>query len=211
MKRISKEAEAVVFREFQSGDEKAFTKIFQQFEPLALSRVRMRMVSSDYKHLQPDLESDVRLTLWNAAKTFNPAKGCRFSTYLIPCLDNTINRKVRGHCKERECIEKYRNETSEECVVDVNSDSDTEIAVNDRFPFHDEPILSELAPLCKPKALAILGLIHNDEDVQHKNGNLNNAAIARKLGISRETVRRIIANLRTNQRLRSTIRELNSH
>lgn len=208
MKRISKEAEAVMFREFQSGDEKAFTKIFQQFEPLVLSRVRMRMVFSDYKHLQPDLESDVSLILWNAAKTFDPAKGWQFSTYLKRCINNAINRKIRRHYTESEKLEEYYRKAHIEFVVDPNSDGDYEIAVTDSFPCHDEPILSELTPFCTTKELAVIGLIYNDEDVWHKNGNLNNAAIARKLGLSREAVRQIIANLRTNRLLWTTICEL---
>ena len=95
--------------------------------------------------------------------------------------------------------------------MDVNSDGATEIGVNDRFPCLDESTLLELAPLCKSKELAIIGLIYNDEDVWYKNGNLNNAAIARKLGISREAVRRIVTNLRTNRLLWSTICELAPH
>ena len=208
MEAISKEAENALFDEFQNGSERAFTKIVQQFEQLALSQARKRMASSNYKHLQLDLESDVRLILWNAAKKFNPAKGCRFSTYLIRCINNEINQRTKKHNKESKHLEKYCREASIEFVVDSNSDGDYEISVIDPFPFHDEPILPELAPLCKPKAMAILGLICSDEDVWYKNGNLNKASIARKLGISRETVRQIIANLRTNRTLRSTIHEL---
>jgi DNA-directed RNA polymerase sigma subunit (sigma70/sigma32) len=169
------------------------------------------MVSSDYKHLQTDLESDVRLILWNAAKKFDLAKGCRFSTYLTRCLDNTINQKIKRHCQERKSIEKYRHETSEECVVDLNSDGGYEIPVTDPFPCHDESILPELMSFCNATELAIIGLICNDEDVWHKNGSLNNAEIARKLGISREAVRQTVVNLRTNQSLRSTICELAPH
>lgn len=208
MGAISKEAENTLFDEFQSGSENAFTKIFQQFEPAVLKHLEIRMRSSGYEHLQTDLESDVRLILWNAAKTFNRAEGWRFSTYLTRCVDNAINRKIGGHRKEREGIEKYRHETSGEYIVAVNSDGNIEIAVNDRFPCHDEFILSELMPFCKPEELAILGLICNDNDVWHRNGNLNNAAVARKLGLSREMVRRIVKNLGTKQALRSTISEL---
>ena len=211
MEPISKEAEETLFGEIQSGCEGVFTKIFRLFEPSALSHLRRRMAFSDYKHLQADLESDVRLTLWNAVKKFDRTKDTRFSAYLKQCLNNTIKRKIRGHLKERECIEKYWYETSEECVVDVNFDGATEIGVNDRFPCLDESTLLELAPLCKSKELAIFGLIYNDEDVWYKNDNLNNAAIARKLGISREAVRRIITNLRTNRLLWSTICELAPH
>ena len=211
MKGISKEAEAMLFQEFQRGDDKAFTKIYQQFEPLALSHMRMRMVSSNYKHLQPDLESDVRLILQNAAKKFDPAKGRRFSIYLKQCVNNAISRKIKQHYKESKHLEEHYRGVSIEFVVDPNSDGNYEIPVTDPFPFRNEPILPELAPLCKPKALPILRLILSDEDVWHKNGNLNNAAIARKLGISRETVRRTIANLSTNQLLKSTICELVPH
>ena len=83
--------------------------------------------------------------------------------------------------------------------------------VTDPFPCRTESILSELTQFCKPEELAVLGLIYSDEEVWHKNGNLNNAAIARKLGISREAVRRIITNLRTNRLLWSTICELAPH
>ena len=211
MEPISKEAEEALFGKFQSGSESAFTKICQQFERLALSYVSRRMASSDYKHLQPDLESDVRLILWNAAKKFDPAKGWRFSTYLTQCVNNAINQEIKKHCKENKHLEKYYREVPTEFVVNPDSDGDYEIPVIDPFPCHDESILLELTPLCKPEELAIIGLIYNDEDVWHKNGNLNNAAIARKLGISREAVRRIIANLRTNLPLWSTICELAPH
>ena len=210
MKGISKEAEAMLFQEFQRGDDKAFTKIYQQFEPLALSHMRMRMVSSNYKHLQPDLESDVRLILWNAAKKFNPAKG-RFSVYLTQCVNNAINQKIKKHCKESEHLEKYHRKAHIEFVVDPTSDGDYEIAITDPFPCHDESILSELTPFCTTRELAVIGLIYNDEDIWYKNGKLNNAAIARKLGISRETVRRIIENLCANRLLWSTICELAPH
>ncbi len=210
MKSISKEAENALFGKFQGGSESAFTKIYQQFELLALSCVRRRIVFSDYKHLQPDLESDVRLILWNAAKKFNPAKG-RFSVYLTQCVNNAINQKIKKHYKESEHLEKYHRKAHIEFVVDPTSDGDYEIAITDPFPCLDESTLSELTPLCKTKEAAVIGLIYNDEDIWHKNGNLNNAAIARKLGISREAVRRIIANLRTNRLLWSTICELAPH
>ena len=211
MKPISKEAEEALFGKFQSGSESAFTKICQQFERLVLSYVRRRMVSSDYKHLQSDLESDVHLILWNAAKKFDSAKGWRFSAYLKKCVNNAVNRKIKKHCKESKHLEKYYRGALTEFVVDPNSDGGYEILVTDPFPCHDESILSEVTPFCKTKESAIIGLIYNDEDVWYKNGNLNNAAIARKLGISREAVRRIIANLRTNRLLWSAIRELAPH
>ena len=122
-----------------------------------------------------------------------------------------INRQVRQHRKECGPIGKHRYETSEECVVNANSDGDCEIPVTDPFPCRAESILPELTPFCKPEELAILGLIWTNEDVWHKNGNLNNAAIARKLGISRERVRQILVKLRTNKLLESTIRELVPH
>ena len=207
----SKEEAVALIQEFQSGDEKVFTKICQQFERLALSYVGKRMGSSSYKHLQPDLESDVRLILWNAAKKFDPARGYPFPAYLKQCVNNAISEKIKKHYEESKHLEKYDRKVPIEFVVDPNSDGDYEIAVTDPFPCHDEPILSELTPFCKPEELAILGLICNDEDVWHKNGNLNNAAIARKLGISREAVRQIIKNLRTKQVIKSTLRELTPH
>ena len=208
MKPISKEAENALFDEFQNGSERAFTKIFQQFEQLALSRLRTRIESSDYKHLQPDLESDVRLTLWEAAKRFDCTKGGRFSTYLTRCVNNTINRKIKKHNKESEHLEKYCRKSSIKFVVNPTSDGDYEIPVTDPFSCHNESILSELAPFCKPEELEILGLICNDEDVCYKNGNLSNAKIGRKLGFSRETARRLVNKLGTNQVIKSTIREL---
>ena len=212
MKSISKEAEEVLFGEFQGGSESAFTKIYQQFELLALSCMWKRMEYSNYKHLQPDLESDVRLILWNAAKKFDPAKGWRFSVYLTQCVNNAINRKIKEHCKESKYLEEYYRKTPIEFVVDSDSDEDYEIAVTDPSPFHDEPTLPKLTPFCKTKNESmIIRLICNNEDVCHKNGKLNNAAIGRKLRISRQAVGRIIANLRTNQLLKSTIRELITH
>lgn len=214
MKRMSKREEAALFQEFQGGDESKFAKIYQQFKPLVISRVN-KLVDKGCEHLRDELNSHGYETLWSAAKTFNPTKGCRFSTYLTRCVtrcvNNTINRNIVKYRREREAIEKYLHQTSEECVVDVNSDSDTELTVNDRFPFLDELIFSEFAPFCNPKELAILGLIYNDADVWYKNGKLNNAAIARKLGISREAVRRILMKLSTNQHLKSKICELSPH
>ena len=208
MEYTSKGEDLTLIQEFQSGDEKAFTKIFQQFERLALSYVGKRMVSSSYKHLQPDLESDVSLILWNAAQKFDLAKGRRFSAYLKRCVNNAISQKIKEHCRESKHLEEYYRKAQIEFVVDFDSDGDYEIAVTDSFPCHDESILSELTPFCKTKESAVIGLIYNDEDIWHKNGKLNNAAIARKLGISREAVRRIIANLRTNRPLWSTICDL---
>jgi len=212
MGAISKESEDALLIEFQRGSESAFTKIYQQFELLALSCVRKRMRYSDYKHLQPDLESDARLILWNAAKKFDPAKGCRFSAYLTQCVNNAINRKIKEHYKESKHLEEYYRKTPIEFVVDSDSDEGYEIAVTDPSPFHDEPTLPKLTPFCKTKNESkIIRLICNNEDVCYKNGKLNNAAIGRKLGISRQAVGRIIANLRTNKLLKSTIRELDPH
>lgn len=210
MKRISKEAEVIVFREFQSGDEKAFTKIHQQFKPLAISRVNNLVASKDCEHLRDELESAAYESLWNAAKTFDLERGCSFTTYATRCIDRAMRRQVRKYHEEKQYIKEYSHETFE-VVVDSNSDDCYEILVNDPFPCHDEPILSELTPFCEPEELAILGLICTNEDVWHKSGNLNNAAIARKLGISRERVRQILVKPRTNKLLESTIRELVSH
>lgn len=206
METISKKSADALFDEFQNGSERAFTEIFRQFEQLTLSQVRM--VSSNYKHLQPDLESDVRLILWNAAKNFDPAKGRPFPAYLKRCVKNAISQKIKKHYEESKHLETYYHEESIEFVVGPSSDGDCEIPVTDSFPCHDESILSELMPFCKPEELAILGLICNDDEVWHKNGNLNNAAIARKLGISREAVRRIVRNLGTKQLIRHIISEL---
>ena len=200
MKRISKKEEAALFQEFQGGNESGFAKIYQQFKPLVINRVN-RLINKNCNHLRAELESEAVEALWRAAEKFNLERGCQFKTYATPCIDHAIQRRMKKYREERQ----HWHETSEKCVVDVNSDGDIEIPVTDPFPFHDEPILSELTPFCKTKELAIIGLIHSDEDVWYKNGNLNNAAIARKLGISRETVRQIIKNLGTNQLLKSTL------
>ena len=204
------EEEAALFQEFQSGDESAFTKIYQQFKPLVINRVN-RVIDKNCNHLRDDLDSVANEALWNAAKSFDLERGCLFTTYAIRCIDRTIQRQMRKYDEERQHIKEYSHETFEEFVIDPNSDGDYEILVTDLFPCYDESILSELTPFCKTKESAVIGLIYNDEDVWYKNGKLNNAAIARKLGISRETVRRIIANLRTNRPLWSTICELAPH
>ena len=203
----SKEEEVTLIQEFQSGDERAFTKIYQQFKPLVISCVN-KLIDQNCDHLREELESAADEALWNAVKTFDLERGFLFKTYVTSCINHAIQRQIRKYRKERQHIKEYSYETFEEFVVNPNSDDGYEILVTDPFPCHDEPILSELTPFCKMKESAIIGLIYNDEDVWHKNGNLNNAAIARKLGLSREAVRQIIANLRTNRLLWTTICEL---
>ena len=206
MRRISEE-EAVLFQEFQSGDKSAFTKIYQQFKPLVISRVN-KIIDKNCNHLRDDLESIAIEALWNAAKTFDLERGCLFTTYATCCIDRTIQRHLSKYDEEKQHIKEYSYETFGQCVVAANSEGGYEIAVTDQFPCHDESILSELTLLCKPEELAILGLICSDQDVWYKNGNLNNAEIARKLGISREAVRRTLTKLRTNQFLKPTILKL---
>ena len=205
----SKEEHAALIQAFQTGDERAFTKIHQQFKPLVRSRVN-NLIGGDCKHLRDELESEADEALWNAAKTFDLERGYLFTTYATRCIDYALRRHIKKYRKERQHTQEYSHETFE-FVVDSNFDDGYEILVTDPFPCHDESILSELTPFCKTKELAVIGLIYNDEDIWHKNGNLNNAAIARKLGISREAVRRIIENLRTNWPLWSTICELAPH
>ena len=210
MKYISKETEAALFQEFQSGNESGFAKIYQQFKPLVISRVN-KLIDKNYNHLRDELESVANEALWNAAKTFDLERGCLFTTYATHCIDRAIQHQMRKYREGRQHIKEYSHEIFEECVIDVNSEGGYEVPITDPFPCRTESILSELTQFCKPEELAVLGLIYNDEDVWHKNGNLNNAAIARKLGISREAVRRIIVNLRTNRPLWSTICELSPH
>ena len=196
-----------MFQEFQNNsDERVFAKIHQRFKPLVINRVNT-LVDKDCEHLRDELESAADEALKKAVKTFDLERDCQFKTYAIPCIDHAIRRQMKKYRKERQHIKEYSRETFE-FVVDSNSDDGYEIRVTDPFPFHNESILPELAPLCNPKELAILGLICSDGDIWHQNGNLNNAAIARKLGLSREAVRRIIKNLGTKQSLRSTISEL---
>ena len=206
----SKEEHAALIREVQNGDEKAFTKIYQQFKPLVISCVN-KLIDQNCDHLREELESVADEALWNAVKTFDLERGFLFTTYATSCINHAIQRQMRKYCKERQHIKEYSHETFE-FVVDPNSDEDDEIAITDPFPCHDEPPLPKLTPFCKTKKEStIIELICNNEDVCHKNGKLNNAAIGRKLEISRQAVGRIIANLRTNQLLKSTICELVPH
>ena len=208
MERISQEEAVALIQEFQNGDEKAFVKVHQQFERLALHYVEKRLGSSGYKHLRPDLEDDVYWMLWNAAKKFDPTKGYQFPAYLKQCVNNAISRQIKNHRAESKHLEKYCREVPIK-FVDPNSDGNYEIAVTDRFPHFRESILSELTSLCQRKSeSAIIDLVCSADEVWHRSGALNNAALARRLGISREAVRRVIANLRTNRRLRSAICEL---
>lgn len=206
----SKEEGVALIQEFQSGTESVFTKIYQQFKPLVISCVS-KLIDQNCDHLREELESVAYEALWNAAKTFDLGRGFLFTTYATSCINYAIQRQMKKYRKERQHIKEYSYETFEEFVVDPNSDGDHEILVTDSFPCHDESILSELTPFCKTKESAVIGLIYNDEDIWYKNGKLNNAAIARKLGISREAVRRIMANLRANRLLWSAICELAPH
>lgn len=209
MKLISKEKAAALFQEFQSGDDRVFAKIYQQFKPLVINRVNT-LIDKDCEHLRDELESVADEALWSAAKAFDLERGCSFVTYATHCINHAIRCQMKKYRKERQHIKEYSHGAFE-FVVDSNSDDGYEILVTDPFPCHHESILSELTPFCTTKELAVIGLIYNDKDIWYKNGKLNNAAIARKLGITRETVRRIIANLRTNRLLWSTICELVSH
>ena len=207
MSIITKEEATALFQEFQNTcDETVFNKIYQQFKSLAVSRVN-KLIDNNCEHLRADLESEAYEALWKAAKMFDFERGYLFTTYATRCIDHAIHRKLKKYRGERQ-HNKELNYTYENCVIDGTSDNGGEIAINDPFPCRRESILTELKRFCTQKELAIIELICNDEDIRHKNGNLNNAAIARKVGISREAVRRIVENLGTDQSLRSTISEL---
>ena len=124
MKHISKEA-AALFQEFQSGDERAFTKIHQQFKPLARNRVN-KMIDKNCEYLRTELESAADEALWNAAKTFDLERGYLFTTYATRCIDRSIQRQMRKYREERQHIKTYWHENFEECVFDVNSDGGCE-------------------------------------------------------------------------------------
>lgn len=204
---ISKEAEMALFREYQNDNKKAFDRIFQQFKPLAISRVN-KLIVKDCEHLRAELESEAIEALWKAAKTFDLKQNCRFSTYATKFIDLAVNSKMSQHWKESKRIKRYFQRKPVECIACNNGDDDGEIAVTDPFPCRNESILSELAPYCNTADFAILSMICNDEGIWHKNGNLNNAAIARKRDISRETVRQALQNLRSNRPLKSRLHKL---
>ena len=95
---------------------------------------------------------------------------------------------------------------------DVNTYSEAEISVTDRFPCSDEPILAELTRFCKREMQAkLLETICVDEQIWYNNGQANYTAIGRKLGISGEAVRQMITDLRSNKILKSTLYKLVSH
>lgn len=208
MNRISKEAEVAVFKEFQDGNDDAFTQIFNQFRTLALS-VMYELTDTAHKHLRTDLESDVNLVLWRAAKNFDLAKGNRFSSYLRKCLSNEIRRGIKAWRKQRGNVDICQNEVRQVSSEDVNTDGEPEVPVTDRFPCCDEPILSELTPFCKgEKQARLLETICTDERIWFNNNRVNCTAIGRRLGTTGEAVRQTISNLRSNQSLKSTLCEL---
>ena len=208
MKPISKETEAALFKEFQSGNEDSFTQILNQFQPLAVSVVQ-KFMGIDYNHLQPDLESDVHLILWNAAKHFDVTKGHRFSSYLRQCVIYHIWRTIKAGRKEREHIENYWHTIPDASFKNITSDGDCEVLVTDSFACRDEPILTELTPFCEGEnQKRLLKLICTDEDIWYKNGHVNYSEIGRKLDTSGEAVRQIISKLRSNRNLKSALCEL---
>ena len=208
MNRISKAAEMTLFKEFQDGNDDEFTQIFNQFHMLALSFMH-EFLDSDYKHLQPDLESDVNLVLWRAAKNFDLTKGNRFSSYLRRCVSNEIRRKIKAWQKESGNVGICQNGVRQMPPNDVNTDNEPEVPVTDRFPCCDEPILSELTPFCKgEKQARLLETICTDERIWFNNDCVNCTAIGRRLGTTGEAVRQTISNLRSNQNLKSTLCEL---
>ena len=208
MTPISKETEAALFKEFQSGNEDVFTQIFNQFQPLAMNFLS-RFIGTDYKHLQPDLQSDVHLILWRATKNFDVTKGCRFSTYLRQCILNEIRRKIEAGRKESENIEKYWNEIGDASIKNATSEGGCEVLVRDSFPCSDESILAELMPFCKGKnQKRPVKLICTDAGIWYKNGHVNYTEIGRKLDTSGEAVRQMVLKLRSNRNLKSALCEL---
>ena len=207
MESISKETEAALLREYQNGNQNVFDRIFQQFEPLAMSRVR-KIIANDCEHLRAELESEAKEALWRAADTFDLERDCRFSTYATKYIDTAILSMMSEQRKRLKRTKKYFQQSPVECVVGGGSDYEVEIVSTDQFPCRDESILPELTPFCNPTEHKIINMICNDEDIWHKNGNLNNASIARKQGISREAVRKALKNLRSNRHLKSRLQSL---
>ena len=208
MKPISKEAEAALFKDLQDGNEEAFTQICNQYQPLAMNLLR-EFVGTEFKHLQPDLRSDSRFILWNAAKNFDLTKGNRFSSYLRKCVLNEIWRNIKAGHKENEKIERYWHEIPDGSFKDVNSDGECEVTLTDSFPCRDESIIAALTPFCKgDKQKRLLEVICTDENIWYKNGRVNYTAVGRRLGTSGEAVRQMISKLGADKNLKSAICEL---
>ena len=208
MEPISKEEEAVLFKEFQSDNEDALSQIIKQFQPLAMHFLK-RFIGTNRKYLQQDVQSDIHLILWRAAENYDMAKGNRFSSYLRKCVLNEVTRKNKAGRKESKCIERYWNEIGDGAIKDFSSDGDCEVFVRDSFACRDEPILAELTPFCKGKnQKRLVKLICTDDGIWYKNGRVNYAAIGQRLGTSREAVRQMIFNLCSNQDFKSTLCQL---
>lgn len=211
MNSISKDAEVALFRKYQTGDKTAFDKIYQQFQPLAMSRLS-KLIKEDCMHLRAELQSEAIEALWKATESFDLKRGCRFSTYATKYIDLAIISKMSEFRKSVKRTQKYFQQRPLQAIAGNDSDDDGEIAVSDSFPCRDESILKELAPFCKgSNQEKLVKVICTDGGIWHKNGRINYTAIGRNLGISGEAVRQIISHLRSNENLKSTLCELVPH
>lgn len=52
------------------------------------------------RRLRPDLEAEARAALWDAARTFDPSLGFRFTTYAWRCITNALVSLTRRELKQ---------------------------------------------------------------------------------------------------------------
>jgi RNA polymerase sigma-B factor len=77
-------------------DPAAMERLLQQWEPLA-RRLAHRFAHSAERE---DLEQIARLSLWQAAQRFDPARGCQFSTFAVPTVVGSLQHYLRDQRPE---------------------------------------------------------------------------------------------------------------
>lgn len=194
MAHVSKDDEDNWLNLYEEGDETARDQMILAYIPMAdhqatnaLRRNNMPM------SILEDLQQSARMGLVKALDTFDPKRGCRFSTYAHRCIRAEISDAIK---EERKHL--LRHELADRLAPD---DYCVEPPLN--YSVHEldlacQPLLYVLEGKLTQREFDVCTLLLEDE-------NMNNAEVGRRLGISRERVRQILRCLRLKLELRSIL------
>lgn len=80
--------------EFNFLSETELTDMYQSNLPLTTWTSRSWLKSTP-PYMHDDILAEARVGLWKACKTFDTSKGCKFATYAVPVIRNTIGMYMR--------------------------------------------------------------------------------------------------------------------
>lgn len=195
MLNVPKADEDKWLERYQSGDESARDEMIMAFMPMAYNMVdRIVDERNKLREMKSDLKQSALEELIKAFDTFNPIKGCRFSTYANRCIRSRIFKEIRIENSYMKLKDKFTADSYQN-IIDI------------------EPSIGQFGEMDYVNVLNIIKdkLTKCELDVCMfllENPNINNAEIGRKLNISRERVRQIRCKLKSREELGAILQNL---